>query len=349
MEERLKRVYEAADNDLKSAKTSEAVEQIRVRYLGKKSEFSEVLAAMRDLSGEDRKSVGQIANELRTKLETSIQQKAAGFEEQELEARLMNDPLDPTLPAKSYLRGELHPVHKVSREITRILELVGLRAVYGPEVEYEEFCFDRLNFKPGHPARDMQATFFVKGDSSKGPLVLRTHTSPVQARILMSLKDKPVKLPIRVQVPGRVYRVDDDATHSPMFHQVEGLVVDQRSGMGDLRASLDFFFREFFGPDTKVRFRPSYFPFTEPSAEVDVSCVFCAGKGCKVCKTSGWLEIAGAGLVHPEVFKACGWNPDEVQGWAFGMGVDRLTMLKYKIPDLRLLFENRMSFLRGAR
>jgi len=345
---RLQRSYEEAQSLLAKANSSSDVEAVRVRFLGKKSDFSEILSGLKDLSPDDRKSVGQTANELRQKLEVEVAAKAQALGDLELEKKLSNDPLDVSLPGKVFPRGEHHPIYKVQKEITRILQLVGLTPVYGPEVEYEEFCFDRLNFKPGHPARDMQATFFVKGGSEKGPLVLRTHTSPVQARVLMSLAKQGCPLPVRVQVPGRVYRVDDDATHSPMFHQVEGLVVDKHSGMGDLRATLDFFFREFFGPDTKVRFRPSYFPFTEPSAEVDVSCVFCKGNGCRICKTSGWLEVAGAGLVHPEVFKACGWNPDEVQGWAFGMGIDRMAMLKYEIPDLRLLFENRLSFLRGA-
>ncbi len=348
IQSRLTRVYDEACNLLSKASTSSEVEAVRVRFLGKKSDFSEILGSLRELSNEDRRAVGQVANELRQKLEEAVREKASGLEEAELNRKLSEDSLDASLPGKAYPRGEYHPVYKVMKEATHILELMGLSPVYGPEVEYEEYCFDRLNFKPGHAARDMQATFFIKGGSEKGPIILRTHTSPVQARVLMDVKKRGGMLPIRVQVPGRVYRVDDDATHSPMFHQIEGLVVDQRSGMSDLRASLDFFFRKFFGPETKVRFRPSYFPFTEPSAEVDISCVFCSGKGCKICKTSGWLEVAGAGLVHPEVFSACGWNPDEVQGWAFGMGVDRLAMLKYRIPDLRLLFENRLSFLRGA-
>jgi phenylalanyl-tRNA synthetase alpha chain len=195
----------------------------------------------------------------------------------------------------------------------------------------------------------MQATFFVNSKSAeaKKNLVLRTHTSPVQVRVLLEAAQKGFGLPIRIQAPGRVYRVDDDRTHSPMFHQIEGLAVDSSASMGDLRAVLDFFFKRFFGPGTKIRFRPSYFPFTEPSAEVDVSCVFCKGKGCKVCKNGGWIEVAGAGLVHPEVFDLCGWDSSKVQGWAFGLGVERLTMLKYGIPDLRLFFENRLSFLRG--
>lgn len=334
--------------DLVSKATSvQAMEDIRVRFLGKKSAITEVLASLKDLSPDERKQVGAVSHSVRQQIESAIEEKKLLLEAEALEKQLQSDDLDTGFPGTYVGRGAFHPVYRAMTEIREILERVGLQAVYGPEVEKEEYCFDRLNFKPEHPARDMQATFFVPSTASES-LVMRTHTSPVQVRVLLELAKKDFPLPVRIQVPGRVYRVDDDATHSPMFHQVEGLVVDKRSGMGDLRAVLDYFFRNFFGHETKIRFRPSFFPFTEPSAEVDVSCVFCKGAGCKICKHSGWLEVAGAGLVHPEVFKACGWNPDEVQGWAFGMGVDRLAMLKYQIPDLRLLFENRLSFLRGG-
>lgn len=338
-------LFTQAQAKLSGSSTASEVESIRIQYLGKKGEISEILAGLKNLDAEARKEVGQVSHGLRQEFESALERKKQEFEQKELDEKLLKDPLDASLPGVFYSEGVMHPLRKVLREAVQILELGGLVPVYGPEVEYEDYCFDKLNFKPGHAARDMQATFFVK-DSRR--LLLRTHTSPVQVRVLLAAKERGGQGPLRIQVPGRVYRVDDDATHAPMFHQIEGLAVDRSSHMGDLRAVLDFFFRKFFDESVKIRFRPSYFPFVEPGAEVDVSCVFCKQAGCKVCKQSGWLEVAGAGLVHPEVFKLCGWNPDEVQGWAFGMGVERLTMLKLGVPDLRLFFENRLSFLRGA-
>lgn len=337
-----------AREKIASAETSADVEQIRVHYFGKKGVISEILASLRNFDPEVRKEIGQVSNEVREALEAALVSRKSELGAKELEATLLRDRLDPTAPGVYFPRGELHPIKQVLREAVRIFETAGLVPVYGPEVEYEDFCFDKLNFKPGHAARDMQATFFVKGSGARR-LVLRTHTSPVQVRVLLKAAENNFELPIRVQVPGRVYRVDDDSTHAPMFHQIEGLAVDRVSTMGDLRAVLDYFFRRFFGEKTKIRFRPSYFPFTEPSAEVDASCVFCKGSGCKTCKQSGWLEVAGAGLVHPEVFELCGWDSKLVQGWAFGLGVERLAMLKLGISDLRLFFDNRLSFLRGAR
>jgi len=342
----IERFYSEAETMIHRAKSSDEVEQIRVDFLGKKGKFSSILSRLKNFSNEERKLVGQTANQLKTRLEKNLEHRKSLLKEQELEESLLKDSMDASLPGVHFPQGALHPIRQALREAVRILELAGLKAAYGPEVEYEDYCFDRLNFKSGHPARDMQATFFVKSSQDQS-LILRTHTSPVQVRVLMDLAKKDFPIPVRIQVPGRVYRVDDDRTHSPMFHQIEGLVVDQHSTMGDLRAVLDFFCRKFFGDKVKVRFRPSYFPFTEPSAEVDVSCVFCQGEGCKVCKQSGWLEIAGAGLVHPEVFRACGWDPQNVQGWAFGMGVERLAMLKMNVPDLRSFFENRIHFLKA--
>lgn len=347
LQTKLNQLFDLASQEIQGVSDLHSLEEWKSRYLGKKSQFSEVLSALKNLEPEERKQVGATANELKNKLEDIFKTRSQQIEDKLLADKLANDSLDPTLPGTYFPQGKMHPIRLMMKEVNEVLELAGLSKVYGPEIELEEFCFDRLNFKKNHPARDMQATFFVKAKESEPRLVLRTHTSPVQVRVLMDAAKKSFPLPIRIQVPGRVYRVDDDATHSPMFHQVEGLVVDKRSGMGDLRAVLDFFFRKIFGSDTKVRFRPSFFPFTEPSAEVDVTCVFCSGKGCRTCKTSGWLEVAGAGLVHPEVFRLCGWNPDEVQGWAFGLGIDRLAMLKYGVSDLRLLFDNRLSFLRG--
>jgi phenylalanyl-tRNA synthetase alpha chain len=332
--------------ELEAAKSSEDLERLRVHYLGKKGQLSEVLAHLKDVSPEERKSVGALANQLKTQIEEKINTRRNDLGRAEMDQTLNQDTLDATAPGVSFTKANLHPIRQILREAVGIFERAGLLPVYGPEIEYEEFCFDRLNFKPGHAARDMQATFFVEHEGDR-PLVLRTHTSPVQVRTLLDLAKKDFALPIRIQAPGRVYRMDDDSTHAPMFHQIEGLAVDTKSTMGDLRAVLDYFFRKFFDESVKVRFRPSYFPFTEPSAEVDLSCVFCSGKGCRVCKQSGWLEVAGAGMVHPEVFEACGWDPQKVQGWAFGLGIERLTMLKLGVPDLRLFFENRLSFLRG--
>lgn len=347
LKKEIDRLQKEALPQIDSAKTSKELEALRVQYLGKKGSISELLTKLKDLSPDEKKAVGQLANVLKTQIESRIEARSSALLLDEMNQALAADPTDASLPGIHFLPGQRHPLRKVFNEAIEILERAGLKPVFGPEVEYEDYCFDKLNFKPGHAARDMQATFFVKGADAQR-LVLRTHTSPVQVRVLLAAAKKDFALPLRIQAPGRVYRVDDDATHAPMFHQIEGLVVDQSATMGDLRAVLDFFFKNFFGSSAQVRFRPSYFPFTEPSAEVDVSCVFCQQKGCRICKQSGWIEVAGAGLVHPEVFQACGWDPQKVQGWAFGMGIERLAMLKLGIPDLRLFFENRLSFLRGA-
>jgi phenylalanyl-tRNA synthetase alpha chain len=335
--------------ELRAVATLKALEAIRVQYWGKSGSISSVVASLRNFAPEDRKEIGRVTSEARVEFETQYSERNALLEAKELEATLLKNNLDSSAPGVYHPIGTSHPIRLVLREAIRIFEIAGLAPVYGPEVEYEEYCFDKLNFKPGHAARDMQATFFVKDAPENKKLVLRTHTSPVQVRVLMKAAQNGFALPLRVQVPGRTYRVDDDSTHAPMFHQIEGLAVDKSSTMGDLRAVLDFFFRKFFDEKTKIRFRPSYFPFTEPSAEVDVSCVFCSGEGCKVCKHSGWLEVAGAGMVHPEVFELCGWDSKSVQGWAFGLGIERLAMLKLGVPDLRLFFDNRLSFLHGSR
>lgn len=346
--DRLTEIELEAARVLKEAQSKEAFEECRILFLGKKGKVSEVLAQLKDLSADERKTVGQRANELRDFISKEIDSKRKTFEQAALQEKLFADRLDVSLPGVRQLRGERHPISKTLQDLREILRRLGLVCAYGPEVEWEEYCFDRLNFKPGHAARDMQATFFVKTDQPRA-VILRTHTSPVQVRTLLAAAKAGRPLPIRIQAPGRVYRVDDDATHAPMFHQIEGLVVDTSSTLGDLNAHLQFLFREFFeDPKIKTRFRPSYFPFTEPSAEVDISCVFCKGSGCRVCKQSGWLEVGGAGMVHPEVFRLCDWDPEKVQGWAFGIGVERLGMLKFGVPDLRLYFENRLGFLRGT-
>ncbi|TVQ80039.1 MAG: phenylalanine--tRNA ligase subunit alpha [Bradymonadales bacterium] len=339
-------LLDEATKESAAVKSLHELRELKSRFLGKKGELSRLLASLKDLQPEAKKDFGAKLNETRRALENLFQVAESRLESEALEKQLRESDLDASAPGVFFPPAQPHPIREVMEEAISILERAGLQAIYGPEVEFEDYCFDRLNFQKDHAARDMQATFFVKSAGDRS-LILRTHTSPVQVRALLKLAKAEKRLPIRIQAPGRVYRVDDDATHAPMFHQIEGLVVDTQSGMPELRATLDYFFRKFFGEKTKIRFRPSYFPFTEPSAEVDASCVFCQGLGCKVCKQSGWLELAGAGLVHPNVFQACGWNPEEVQGWAFGMGIERLAMLKLKIPDLRSFFENRLSFLRG--
>jgi len=346
----LEEQFELARAQLEKSDSSASVEELRVKFLGKKGSFSEVMAQMRSMGPDEKRHVGQTVNRLKSSLSELLDSRKKELERRELDEALLNDRFDTSIPGIDFSQGSRHPLSQTMQEAVEIFRLAGLEPVYGPEVEFEEYNFDRMNFKAGHAARDMQATFFVESQKdSKRPLLLRTHTSPVQARVLMEAAKNGFSLPIRVQAPGRVYRVDDDATHAPMFHQIEGLAVDHSSGMGDLKAVLDFFFRKFFDrSDLKVRFRPSYFPFTEPSAEVDISCLCGGDSSCRVCKGSFWLEVAGAGLVHPEVFKACDWDPQKVQGWAFGMGVERLAMLKLGITDLRLFLENRMSFLRAG-
>lgn len=345
-------VFKESKKSFETASSASQVEALRVEYLGKKGKFSTLLSRMKAFQPDDRKKVGQLANEFRTQLESLIKDRAFALQREELEKSLKEDRLDATAPGQFFLKGSLHPIRIVMDQAIEILKTAGLEPVFGPEIEFEDANFDRLNFKENHAARDMQATFFVDDEGAQSvdwvknkKLVLRTHTSPVQVRVMLDrFRKDPEALPIRVQAPGRVYRVDDDATHSPMFHQIEGLVVDQKSGMADLYAILEYFCRKLFDDESlKLRFRPSYFPFTEPSAEVDISAKFLKKKANQI----EWLEVGGAGLVHPNVFRACGWDPEKVQGWAFGMGVERLAMLKLGIPDLRWFFENRLSFLRS--
>jgi phenylalanyl-tRNA synthetase alpha chain len=317
------------------------------KYLSKKGLLSELLKALRDVAPGDRPKVGARANEAKTKLEGALSVKREGFENEALNKRLEAERIDITLPARRAPLGSLHPVTKVMSEIIGIFRRLGFELAEGPEAETEFYNFDALNIQPEHPARDMQDTFYLPGDVKAG-VVLRTHTSPVQIRTMRSKKP-----PVRILCPGAVFRSDYDITHSPMFHQIEGLYVDRDVSMAELKGCLLFFAREMFGAHTQVRFRPSYFPFVEPGAEVDVTCTMCKGKGelskgtpCRVCKESGWLEILGAGMVHPNVFKAAGYEPGEVRGFAFGMGLERIAMLKYDIPDLRMMFENDVRFLR---
>lgn len=325
---------------IEQARSSAELVEVDNKYLSKKGELSELLKALRDVAPADRPKVGARANEAKTKLEGALNAKRAQFEAQQLAQRLEKERVDVTLPARKVPVGSLHPISKVVSEVVGILRRLGFELSEGPEVETEFHNFDALNMRADHPARDMQDTFYLP-PSYKGGALLRTHTSPVQIRTMLGKKP-----PVRVITPGAVYRSDYDMTHSPMFHQIEGLYVDRNVSFAELKGVLLFFAREMFGANTQIRLRPSYFPFVEPGAEVDVTCMMCKGKGCRVCKETGWLEILGGGMVHPKVFEAAGYDPATVTGFAFGMGVERISMLKYDIPDLRLLFENDIRFLR---
>lgn len=312
------------------------LETLRIRYLGKKGELTAVLRGMGKLSAEERPVIGQIANEVREAIENELTARAKQQKTAALAARLAAEKLDVTVPGTVPEIGHIHPLDRVQRDMEEIFIGMGFDIVEGPEVEYDYYNFQALNIPPDHPARDTQDTFYITDN-----ILLRSQTSPVQARTME--KRKP---PIRIISPGRVYRSDAmDATHSPLFHQMEGLVVDKNVTMGDLKGTLEMFAKKMFGEETKVRFRPHHFPFTEPSAEVDVSCFACGGKGCRLCKGEGWIEILGAGMVHPNVLRMCNIDPDEYSGFAFGMGVERVTMLKYHIDDIRHLYENDVRFL----
>ncbi len=312
------------------------IEQIRVRYLGKKGELTAVLRGMGALTPEERPVVGQMANEVRAAIEAAITEKAAAAKEKALAAQLAAERLDVTMPGEAIRMGHQHPLTRVQREMEEIFIGLGFQIAEGPEVEYDYYNFQALNIPENHPARDTQDTFYITDN-----ILLRSQTSPVQVRVME--QQKP---PIRVISPGRVYRSDAlDATHSPLFQQMEGLVVDKGITMSDLKGTLETFARRFFGEDTKIRFRPHHFPFTEPSAEVDVSCFACGGKGCRVCKGEGWIEILGAGMVHPFVLKNCGIDPEVYSGFAFGMGIERVAMKHYGIDDIRLFYENDERFL----
>ena len=312
------------------------LEALRIRYLGKKGELTAVLRGMGKLSAEERPVIGQIANEVREAIENELTARAQEQKTAALAARLAAEKLDVTVPGTVPEIGHIHPLDRVQRDMEEIFIGMGFDIVEGPEVEYDYYNFQALNIPPAHPARDTQATFYITDN-----ILLRSQTSPVQARTME--KRKP---PIRIISPGRVYRSDAmDATHSPLFHQMEGLVVDKNVTMGDLKGTLEMFAKKMFGEETRVRFRPHHFPFTEPSAEVDVSCFACGGKGCRLCKGEGWIEILGAGMVQPNVLRMCNIDPDEYSGFAFGTGVVRGTMLKYHIDDIRHLYENDVRFL----
>ena len=336
MKEQLKAISEKATNALKNVTAQSELEELRVAFLGKKGELTGILKQMGKLSAEERPAMGQLANTVRSDIEAKIAEKSAAIKKIEQAKKLEKETIDVTLPGKKSEKGGLHPLNTVLKDMINIFQSMGFDVVDGPEVETEYYNFEALNVPADHPARDMQDTFYVGNG-----LILRSQTSATQIRTMENRKP-----PIRMICPGRVYRADDvDATHSPVFHQIEGLVVDKGITMCDLKGTLEQFAKEIYGSDTKVKFRPSFFPFTEPSVEVDVSCSECGGKGCRVCKGSGWIEILGAGMVHPRVLERCGIDPEEYSGFAFGIGLDRLTTTRYKISDIRLLFENDVRFL----
>ena len=338
MREKLQALKEQALRDLETVDSLESLKNLKIHYLGKKGSLTEILRGMGSLSAEERPKIGQIVNELRVELEEKIEAYSAVLEEKALADKLATEKVDITLPGRAPKIGHLHPITLTMREIKKIFMRMGFDVNEGPEIENDYYNFEALNLPKDHPARDMQDSFYITEE-----YLLRTHTSPVQARTMQS---KGANEPVRMIAPGCVYRRDYDATHSPMFHQVEGLVIDKGISLADLKGTLELFLKEMFGNDVKVRLRPSFFPFTEPSAEVDISCVICGGKGCRVCKNSGWLEILGSGMVHPNVLTMSGYDPDAVSGFAFGMGVERIAMLKYGIDDLRLFFENDLRFIR---
>ena len=337
MEEKLKSIQEEATDKIKSASDMDELEDLRVQYLGKKGEVTQILRGMGDLPPEKRPVIGKLANQVKAKLKKLIEEKKETFKQQEKEKKLQEESIDVTLPGNNIESATKHPLTLVFDDLKDIFLGLGFEIAEGPEVEKDYYNFEALNFPPNHPARDMQDTFYT----SNGVL-LRTHTSSVQVRTM-----EEQELPIRIIAPGRVYRSDEiDATHTPVFHQVEGLMINENTSFAHLKDVLIKVVHEIFGEDRDVRFRPSYFPFTEPSAEVDVSCANCGGAGCSICSDTGWLEILGAGMVHPNVLEMSGIDSEKYSGYAFGIGVERLVMLKYDIDDIRLLFNNDLRFLK---
>jgi phenylalanyl-tRNA synthetase alpha chain len=338
MQQKLEQIKSEAMLAIQAADTQAGIEALRVKYLGKKGEITSILKQMGGLSPEERPVIGALANEIRAELEDILAQKDTEIEDQVLQQRLISESLDVTEPGAEIKFGRQHPMSIVLDEVKDIFIGMGFQIAEGPEVELSLYNFDKLNTPITHPAREWQDTFYITEDES---VSLRSQTSPVQIRVMETQKP-----PLRIISPGRVYRKDEvDASHSPMFHQIEGLVVDRGVTMGDLKGTLNLLVSKIYGSDTKTRFRPHNFPYTEPSCEVDVQCVVCGGTGCKTCGYEGWLELLGAGMVHHKVLSGCGIDPDEYSGFAFGIGVDRMTMLRFGIDDLRLLFENDMRFL----
>ena len=336
MKEKIESIKSAALLAVEEADSSVALNDVRVRFLGKNGEMTSLMKLLGTVSKEERPAMGKALNDVRVEIESVLDAKIAAVSEREKQARLAAEAVDVTLPARTRRTGTLHPLTQVREDIIKVFLGMGFSVAEGPEIESDLFNFQLLNVPKDHPARDMQDTFYVNDN-----FVLRTHTSPMQARIMTTQQP-----PVRVVIPGRVYRSDDDASHSPIFHQIEGLAVDKHITMGDLEGCLQTFAEQLFDKDTKIRLRPSYFPFTEPSVEVDVTCAICHGKGCRVCKGTGWVEILGAGIVNPAVLDMCGIDSKEYSGFAFGMGIERIAMIKYGIPNIKLFYENDVRFLK---
>ncbi len=340
MQQKINEIRSRALEEIKRVSDSRALDELRVRLLGKKGELTGILRSMGQVTAEMRPQIGQWVNEARESIESAIAQAQAEISRREMEKRLESEKLDVTLPVEERSTGSLHPMSLVLEQLLDIFTGMGFEAVEGPEVELDHYNFELMNIPKNHPARDAQDTFYVDDN-----IVLRTHTSPVQARIMTTRKP-----PIRIVSFGRVYRADEaDATHSPVFHQLEGLVIDENISMGDLKGTLDTFARRLYGEGVTTRFRPSFFPFTEPSAEVDLTCAACRGKGCRICKGTGWIEVLGSGMVNPKVLEMCGIDSHKYSGFAFGMGVERLSNLKFNITDMRNLYENDVRFLKQFR
>lgn len=337
MKDQLERIRQEALKQIEASDAMEKLNDIKVYYLGKKGELTSVLKSMKDVAPEDRPKIGQMVNETREVIEEKLEAAMTAFMKKAREEQLKKEVIDVTLPAKRNKVGHTHPNTIALEEVERIFVGMGYEVIEGPEVEYDSYNFEKLNIPKNHPARDEQDTFYISEN-----IVLRSQTSPVQVRTM-----EQGKLPIRMLAPGRVFRSDEvDATHSPSFHQIEGLVIDKNITFADLKGTLAEFARELFGPETKVKFRPHHFPFTEPSAEMDVTCFKCGGEGCRFCKGSGWIEILGCGMVHPNVLSMSGIDSDEYSGFAFGVGLERIALLKYEIDDMRLLYENDIRFLK---
>ncbi len=337
MKEQLKAISGAAADAFRRADKLEKLEELRVRFLGKKGELTAVMKGMGKLSPEERPVIGQLANEVRSRIEQALEEKKNALEAELQNAKMKRERLDVTMPGRRSAEGGKHPLLTVLDDLKDIFIGMGFTIAEGPEVELDYYNFEALNIPKDHPARDTQDTFYINEN-----LVLRSQTSPVQVRTMENQRP-----PIRIIAPGRVYRSDAvDATHSPVFHQVEGLVVDKGITMADLKGTLEIFVKKLYGEETRLRFRPHHFPFTEPSAEVDISCFNCGGEGCRVCKGEGWIEILGCGMVHPRVLQNCGIDPEEYSGFAFGIGLERVAMFRYDIDDMRMFFENDVRFLK---
>ena len=339
MIEKLENIKTNALDEISKCETEQELNNIKSKYMGKKSEFNDVMSEMRNLSNEEKREVGSKSNEIRNEITTALDEKLTFIKDKALNEKLEKDKIDLTLPSKKRKIGTKHPISIVIEEIEDLFSSMGYDVVEGPEVEYDKYAFEMLNLPKGHPARDAQDSFYITEE-----MLLRPHTSPVQVRSMLKNVDKK---PFKLICPGKVYRRDDDATHSHQFTQIEGLVVGENISLSDLKGTLEVFAKKMFGEDRKVRFRASYFPFTEPSYEVDVSCFNCGQKGCSLCKGTGWIEILGSGMVHPNVLEACGFDHKKYTGFAFGVGIERVAMLKYGITDIRLLYANDYRFLKN--